>query len=605
MCGIAGLILRDGHPDPAILARAAGWLGHRGPDESGVEIMGAVGLAHTRLSIIDLAGGHQPIRDPRGDYVLVANGEIYNFVELMAQARDHDWHFSSRSDSETIVYAYARHGVEGLARLNGMFAFALYDVRRRSLVLGRDRLGIKPLYFATLPDRLVFASEIKALLPLLPRTPGLSAAALARTLEVGFNSGRDTLFDGVRRLDPGTVLIVGPDLSLKLVPYWSPLAVVPRESLSLTDAQDAFAELFDQVLGEHMRADVPYGLFLSGGLDSASLLWRLSERSSGPLHTFSVGYGQGGGKDELADAARVARHFGSVHTQLRLDLRDALNALPFSVWAADDLVYDPACLPTALLARRAARHLKIVFTGEGGDEVFAGYGRYRNTGIQRLAAWLRAPHRASYRWRSRWPETMRRACFGPELELARASRHEPMAFAWCRAPREWGYVRRAQLADMQTELRDDLLVKLDRMLMGFGLEGRVPFLDHRLVELGLSLPDRVKIRRGVGKVLIREWARAALPPEHTRVKKRGFGVPFEALLRGELLTRIEQRLEANPMLRAWLRPGGVAAVARLQREAGRGTGLLMQLMQLAAWYRIFLDGPRRRPGIDDDLLDWL
>lgn len=605
MCGIAGLMLREGVPDRAALARAAGQLAHRGPDDTGIEIMGAVGLAHTRLSIIDLAGGHQPIRDSKGDYRLVANGEIYNFVELMKEAQADGYRFATHSDSETILYAHDRYGVDGLRRLNGMFAFALYGVRTGTLILARDRLGIKPLYFASLPDRVVFASEIKGLLPLLPQTPAVRASALARTLEVGFNSGRNTLLEGIRRLDPGTAMIVRPDLSLTFVPYWSPMAIVPRVDLTLADAEDAFSSLFDQVLLEHRRSDVPYGLFLSGGMDSATLLWRLSSESAGPLRTYSVGYRDGGGDGELVQAERAARHFGTTHTELRLALREVLNALPFSVWAADDLVFDPANLPTALMAQVAARDLKVVFTGEGGDEVFGGYGRYRRSGVQRLFKRLRDPWGMGYRGVSRWPTALRHTCFGPDLALARGERDTPLRSAWAAPPSAWGFVRRAQYTDLHTELRDDLLVKVDRMLMGFGLEGRVPFLDHRVVEFGLALPDRLKIRGRVGKILLRDWARDWLPAGSTETKKRGFGVPLEGLFQGALLTQIGALLQANPMLRTWLKPGAVAAVIRLQRRSGGLSGLLLQLLQLAAWYRIFLDGPVRRPAIDDDLLDWI
>ncbi len=605
MCGIAGLVVRDGSPERSALVRAAEQLAHRGPDDSGIEIMDGVGLAHTRLSIIDLAGGHQPIRDVNGDYVLVANGEIYNFVELMAEARADGYRFTTQSDSETILYAWERFGVDGLRRLNGMFAFALYCVRERTLILARDRLGIKPLYVASLPDRIAFASEIKGLLPLLPQMPGISAAALARTLEIGFSSGPETLFEGIRRLDSGTAMIIRADLSVTSVPYWHPLSIAPRNDVTATDAQEMLSSLFAQILREHVRSDVPYGLFLSGGVDSATLLWRLSEQSAGTLSTYSVGYRDAGSGDELAQAARVARHFGSAHTELRLDTRSVLNALPFSVWAADDLVYDPACLPTALLAQAAARDLKVVFTGEGGDEVFGGYGRYRRTGIQRWLKRLQSAGNNGYRDATRWPKGLRHACFGPELKIPRRDLDAPVQSAWRQTPARWGFVRQAQYTDLRTELCDDLLVKVDRMLMGFGLEGRVPFLDHRLVEFGLSLPQRIKVRGRVGKVLLRDWARDSLPAGHTEGRKRGFGVPVGGLFRGAFLSEIEQRLQVNPILRTWLKPGAVAAVTGELRRTGRGDDHLLQLLQLAAWYRVFLDGPVKRPAVDDDLLGWI
>ncbi|CRI67234.1 putative Asparagine synthase (glutamine-hydrolyzing) [Thiocapsa sp. KS1] len=473
MCGIAGMILRRGSPDIAALSLAATRLGHRGPDDSGVYRVDSVGLAHTRLSIIDLGGGHQPILDTDGHYALVANGEIYNFVELRAELEADGCRFRTHSDSETILHVYDRFGVAGLERLNGMFAFALYSTRDRTLILGRDRLGIKPLYYAVLPDRVAFASEIKGLLPLLPRVPEISPEALARFFEIGFNSGEETILQGIRKLEPGTALVIDASLEPRQITYWSALDIQRRE-MSMEEACEELDPLFDQVLREHMRSDVPYGLFLSGGLDSGILMARLSRWGNAPLRTFSVGYAGTDAGDELADARRVAERFGSDHTELRLDMLNVFRALPLCVRAADDLMYDPACLPTALMAQAAARELKVVFTGEGGDEVFAGYGRYRRSPVQQLMKQILHPRTGNYRRGSRWPESLRRSGFGDALEAGRKRLYAPVESAWAETPHGWGFLRRAQYTDLRTELADNLLVKVDRILMAFGLEGRVP-----------------------------------------------------------------------------------------------------------------------------------
>jgi asparagine synthase (glutamine-hydrolysing) len=604
MCGIAGVIVRRGRPDASQLFRATEALGHRGPDERGVQVVDSVGLAHTRLSIIDLAGGHQPIVDAESRYLLVANGEVYNFVELRTALEADGCRFVTGSDSETILHVYDRYGAGGLDRLHGMFAFALYSVRERSLVLARDRLGIKPLYYVQLPDRIAFASELKGLLPLLPGVPELSSPALASFLELGFHSLEETILKGVRRLVPGTALVIDEDLETRTVTYWSPLNILPRD-LSMDEAVEEFDSLFDQVLREHMRSDVPYGLFLSGGLDSGSLLARLCAYHDRPIQTFSVGFERPGESDELTQARKVATRFRSQHTELRLDPRRTLWALPLSVWSADDLMYDAASLPTLLLAQRAGQDLKVVFTGEGGDEVFAGYGRYRRSRLQQLLKRMPAWLGGGYRTRSRWPRSMRQRAFSAPLLDARRAATAPLRQAWQSAPADWSYLRKAQLTDLRTELADDLLVKVDRMLMAFGLEGRVPYLDHRVVELGLALPDRLKVQGRTGKVLLRRWATRRLPKQQVDGRKRGFGVPLAELLRGRLLKQLGDRLQHSRVIKEWLTPQAVPGLVRMQTRTGRATRQLLHLAQLAIWHGMLADGTNRRPTVEEDPLDWI
>ncbi len=604
MCGIAGVIVRRGRPDALQLFRAAELLKHRGPDERGVHIVDSVGLAHTRLSIIDLQGGHQPIVDPRSSNVLVANGEIYNFVELREELEASGCRFATGSDSETILHVFDRYGVGGLSRLHGMFAFALYSARDRSLILARDRLGIKPLYYTQLPDRIAFASELKGLLPLLPRVPDLSVPALASFLDFGFNSMEESIFKGVHRLEPGTALVINGELDTVTVTYWSPQEISPRD-LTMDEALEEFDSLFDQVLRQHMRSDVPYGLFLSGGLDSGSLLARLSAYHDRPIQTFSVGYEGLEDSDELVQARRVATLFRSEHTELRLDPWRALWALPLSVWSADDLMYDAASLPTVLLAQRAARELKVVFTGEGGDESFGGYGRYRRSRLQQLLKGMPDWLGGGYRFAGRWPSPMRDKGFGTTLTMAGRAGSEPFRQAWRSAPGAWSYLRKAQLTDIRTELEDNLLVKVDRTLMAFGLEGRVPFLDHRIVELGLALPDRLKVRGRIGKVLLRRWASRWLPREQLEGRKRGFGVPLGGLLRGKLLKQLGDKLQGSRIIKEWFTPRVVSDLVGLQTKTGRATRHLLQLAQFATWHGMLLDGAANRPSAEENPLDWI
>lgn len=601
MCGIAGVLLRRGSPDEGALRRMGDALAHRGPDDLGVHVAGPLGLLQTRLSIIDLEGGHQPMAD--GPLTLVANGEIYNFVELRQALEARGRRFATHSDSETILHAYALDGLGALPSLNGMFAFALYDAGRRELVLGRDRLGIKPLYYAELPDRVLFASELKAILSVWPGEPALDPGALVQYLQNRFNTGEQSLVRGIRRLPPGTTLVVDADLKLQERPYWSLLDVRTRR-LEFGQADAEFEPLFHRVMLEHLRADVPCGLFLSSGVDSGVLLATMTELTGRPVRTFSIGYRDGAvADDELPDAAAIARRFGAEHTEIVLDRDAVFRRLPHTIWATDDLLHDYACLPTSFMAERGARGLKVILTGEGGDEVFAGYGRYRRTPLQRWLKNLVAPGSGGFRTRGQWGRRWTQRAFGPELKAAAAAHREPFITAWRATPDAWSDVARCQYTDLCTWLPDDLLVKADRVLMAFGLEGRVPFLDHRVVEFGLGLSDELKVGGRQGKLFLKRWAERRLPGEHLWRRKRGFYVPVRQWLRGEFLDGLAAHLPAHPVIRRWFRSDAVAELVREQQQGGNTARAIWGLMQLAIWHRIFIDG--RVPGRDEDPLAWI
>ncbi|HKJ72219.1 MAG TPA: asparagine synthase (glutamine-hydrolyzing), partial [Gammaproteobacteria bacterium] len=486
MCGIAGVYLNSGQVAQSVLGRFCRALGHRGPDDAGVLADGPVGLAHTRLSIIDLAGGHQPLVTADGELALAANGEIYNYLELRADLKARGFRFATGSDCEPLLHAYRDRGDDFLDAVEGMFAFALYDRARRRLVLARDRLGIKPLFIARRPEGLYFASELKALLAVMPAKPGVDPAGLAQYLESGFTSGRATVLEDVERVLPGEMITVEADGRVERRPYWSALEVAPLET-DFEGAVERFDALLEQTMGQHMRSDVPYGLFLSGGVDSAVLLALLSRYAGEPVRTFSVGFEAGSVADELPAARAMAERFGSRHEEIPVDSQRLWRHLPHAVWAADELMGDYANAPTSLLARAAGRELKVVFTGEGGDEVFAGYGRYRSRGLQRWLRALAAPGTGGFRTRGTFTRLGRHGLFGPTLAGAAAGWREPFVAAWGETPGAWSDLQRRQYVDLRTWLGDDLLVKADRMLMAWGVEGRVPFLDHRVVEFGLAL----------------------------------------------------------------------------------------------------------------------
>ncbi|MGE5155724.1 MAG: asparagine synthase (glutamine-hydrolyzing) [Bdellovibrio bacteriovorus] len=605
MCGIAGYIRREGaRPDPVELEAMGAALSHRGPDDRGIHIAGPVGLAQTRLSIIGLATGHQPLVSEDGNLVLVANGEVYNYVELSAELRAQGRRLLTESDSETILHAYAVRGLGFLDDLRGMYAFALHDIAQGRLILGRDRLGIKPLFYVRLRDRIAFASEIKALLPLLPEAPRVNPVALRQFLQNQFATGEQTIIEGIHRVRPGEALIIDRDLGVRRHRYWSTLAVVPR-AWGADEAQAELDRLMAEVMREHMRSDVPFGLFLSGGADSAILAERLAALGAGPIKTFSVGYQGASRGDELDEAGRIATHLGLDHQALRLTLPQVFGRIPQTIWAADELMRDYASLPTLILAEAAGRHLKVVFSGEGGDEVFGGYRRYRPSLPERWLKSLLHPGSGGFRTRGQWAPRWSRRLFGGALGAVTLPDWQPFASAWGATPAPWSDLQRRQHVDLVTALPDNLLVKTDRMLMAFALEGRVPFLDHRLVEFGLSLPDRLKVRGREGKWLLKRWAAPRLPAGHLERPKRGFHVPVGDWLRGDLAVRLGQALARNRGIHDWFRVESIPELVRARQVGRGGSRELFGLMQFAIWHRLFIEQPGLRPGPDEDPLEWV
>ena len=370
-------------------------------------------------------------------------------------------------------------------------------------------------------------------------------------------------------------------------------------------AREELDALMTEAMREHMRSDVPFGLFLSGGTDSAILAGQLEALGAGRIQSFSVGFAGSSERDELEEAGRVAAHFGLDHRALRLPLDRVFARIPHSVWAADELMRDYASLPTHILAETAAAGLKVVFSGEGGDEAFAGYRRYRPGWAERWAKTLLHPGSGGFRTRGQWSNRWSRRLFGPRLVEAGGQDQAPFRDAWRETPEDWSDLQRRQYVDLVTALPDNLLVKTDRMLMAFGLEGRVPFLDHRLVEFGLSLPDGLKVRGRVGKALLKDWARPRLPPGHLDRPKRGFHVPVGDWLRGDTATRIGAALARNRGIQEWFRPEAIPELVRARQASRAGGRELFGMMQFAIWHRIFVEEPGIRPAPEEDPLDWI
>ena len=594
MCGIAGVALTLAAPKDELLSCMAQALTHRGPDEQGAHVVDNVGLVHTRLSIIDLAGGHQPLFADDGNLVLVANGEIYNHIELRATLEACGHRFATHSDCETILHAYREYGDEFLNHLCGMFAFALYDRAQQRLLLVRDRLGMKPLFVAYHEQGVMFASEMKALLPAYDQKPEINPFALIQFLQNQNSTGRETMLSGIERVLPGEVVEIEQGKICKRWRYWSALNVAPR-SLTLEDATEEFNQLMETVMPQHMRSDVPFGLFLSGGVDSTTLLGLLSHYKDEPINTYSVGFPGSKVGDELSTAEQLAKHFGSKHTVLTPDSQAMLHRLVHTVWAADDLMRDFANLPTSLLAEEAGKSLKVVFSGEGGDEAFAGYGRYRTRYAERWLKNVFVGGSGGFRTGGNFKPAMASAAFGDRLNAMQSGWRSPIIDAWRSCPAEWSDLQCMQHVDITTALPDNLLVKADRMLMAWSLEGRMPFVDHRVIEFGLSLPDELKLKDKQGKFFLKHWATQFLPTNHLWAKKRGFKVPVGEWLSGEYLMKIEKALLQSEVLASWFKLDGIQALVARQQRKGDVAKNIMAILQFAIWHKLFIEGNGQRP----------
>ncbi len=520
MCGIAGIVHTDARPvDPAALRRMGDAMAHRGPDGSGEWASGPVGLAHRRLAIIDLTGGRQPMASAASGCVLSFNGEIYNFRELRTLLEREGQPFFEQSDTEVVLRAYEQWGDACVDRLQGMFAFAIWDPQRQRLFAARDRLGIKPFYYRWQDRTLTFASELKAILAADPdQRPALDPRSFDRYLRLQYVPAPHTMVAGVKQLLPGCTLSLALDGAPVEARYWQ-----ARAKASGGSSAEEFQERLAAVVRSHLVADVPVGALLSGGLDSSLIVAHMVREASGPVHTFSVGF-EDARLDERGSARDVAAHLGTVHHEQLVTDADAAATLPHIVAAMDEPLADYAALPTYLIARFAAQHVKVVLTGEGADELFAGYRRYRRDRILAPIARFRPTYQASHVFSGR--ETS-------QLLGRRPSRFERAAHGGRRTS---DTLNQLLLRDVEGWLPDNLLVKVDRMTMLCSLEARVPYLDHQFVEYALGIPGTSKLRllSGTNKLLMREAAGAMIPDAIAARPKQGFKPPIDAWLRGRL-----------------------------------------------------------------------
>jgi len=581
---------RDGStPTAKILTDMLRALGHRGPDGEGRYLAGGLGMVHTRLAVIDLETGDQPFYEP-GGAALIANAEIYNYVELSKSFVDLP--LRSRSDCEPALHLYRKFGVSYVEKLRGMFAIALSDPREDLLLLSRDPFGIKPLYYAEIEHGLLFASEPGALIATGLIPPTVNTVAAHELLQLQFTTGRDTLFEGIKRVLPGETIEV---VRGRIVDRHRHRALPPPE-VKQWDEKGALAEL-DRVLLEsveiHQRSDVPYGLFLSGGIDSSVILACMAKLNDMPVRAFTAGFSGTRVPDERAHARLLAKHVGVQHVEVDVSADDFWNLLPEIAAFVDDPTADYAIVPTYKLAAEAAREIKVVLCGEGGDELFAGYGRYRS--VMR-PLWLGG---RTMRWRgfldgmgvlrNESPE-WRDGIVAAEIRIS--------------APGQTR-LQRAQAADCEDWLPNDLMIKLDRCLMAHGLEGRTPFLDPEVARFAYNLPDRFKIAGGKrsGKYLLRRWLQMNLPEAAPFSRKRGFKVPVGEWISAKA-DRLAPLVAAQPGIAEMCKPDAIIALFRSlsgRRKYGREGRAAWMLLFYSLWHQSHI--MRARPA--GDVLDCL
>jgi asparagine synthase (glutamine-hydrolysing) len=630
MCGICGIFYPDPrrHVERDTLAEMNRQIVHRGPDDDGFFLENHVGLAIRRLSIIDIKTGHQPISNEDDNLWIVYNGEIYNHKELRDDLEARGHHYRTKSDTETIVHLYEEYGPDCVKHLRGMFAFAIWNRRKRNLFIARDRLGIKPLYYRFDSEKFLFGSEIKTILA----CPGVKAefnrATLAEYLAFGYVAGSETMYSGIRKLPPGHTLELDESGQLKITPYWD-LSVQPdTDGKSREHYVSTYRELLEQCVSSHLMSDVPLGVFLSGGLDSSAVAALTTKIRREPIETFSVGYGEEA-FSELPFARQTAEHIGSRHHEVRLNREEFFETLPKLIWHEDEPIAWPSSVALYFVARLARERVTVVLTGEGSDETLAGYTRY---------AWTLMNARMDKLYRLMTPSSLRRwvrqginsspltAALHRKLEhtfLVRDGESWPSFYfdnfycsfsaseqahilsdemravcgdAYRGSMQFWenssaDLLHRLLYTDIKTYLVE-LLMKQDQMSMAASIESRVPFLDHVLVEFTASIPAEYAVQGLAGKFVLKSAIEDLLPKDIVYRQKMGFPTPWAYWLAGPQLDDLERMLlEPRTLLRGLFKPEALRQLFAEHRSGRRDHGnRIWRLLNLETWLRVCIDG---------------
>jgi asparagine synthase (glutamine-hydrolysing) len=636
MCGIAGIFEfgRDARVSASALREMCRVMSHRGPDDQGFYTDGCVGIGMRRLSIVDLATGHQPISNEDGSLYIVFNGEIYHHLAVREQLIARGHRYSTHSDTETILHAFEEYGADCVQHLRGMFAFAIWNRNTKTLFIARDRLGIKPLYYKLTPERLLFGSEIKVVLAHGGIRPEFNRAALPEFLAFGYLSGTDTFYSGITKLPPGHTMTVGPDGHAEIRQYWDMDASHLHESRDETYYVRSYRQLLEGAVESHLMSDVPLGMFLSGGLDSSAVAALMTKIRREPIETFSVGYSEQT-YSELPYAHTVARHINSKHHEVMVTEQDFFNALPHLIWHEDEPIVWPSSVSLYFVARLARERVTVVLTGEGSDETLAGYTRYaftlKNAAMDRVyRSVMPSPLRRLLRnqvatssllgatvrrklehtflgkdgeaWDSFYFDNFLTAFSAAEQssllteefarEHAPASAYKDVLAYWERSATQAGpMLQRLLYTDIKTYLVE-LLMKQDNMSMAASIESRVPFLDHVLVEFATRIPREVQIKGLAGKTILKKAVEDILPHEIIYRPKLGFPTPWSGWLAGPRLETIRAMLlEPRSLDRGYFRREAIERLFDEHRSKHRDNyDRIWRLLNLELWHRVCLEG---------------
>lgn len=632
MCGICGKLNFDraANVPPSLLKGMADTIHHRGPDDEGYYVSGPVGFGFRRLSIIDLNTGHQPICNEDGTVWIVFNGEIYNYQELRRhlQAKGHT--FKTQTDTEVIVHLYEEFGEACVEKLRGMFAFAIWDEREKVLFMARDRVGIKPLYYWLTDNCLVFGSEIKAILADPEVKPEVLPQMVDRFLTFYYVPGEETLFRNIHKLAPGSCMLVR-DGKVRIKQYWD-LQFAPAEQ-SIQEAEEKLVDLLEESVRMHMISDVPVGFLLSGGVDSTAMLGFAVGKTDRPLSSFTLGFSAPGIVDERPYATLASRRYGSEHHEMTISAREFADFLPKYSWHMEEPVCEPTAVALYYVSQLASSFVKVLISGEGGDEAFAGYPNYRNLlwlerlksaagpfnrplssvlsklnavlGSAQLKKYLplmKLPFESYYYSRISNPNTFfnRHSTDLYSSDFARLVNKEYSV----RAVKKYltdgppaGLVNRMLYVDTKTALPDDLLLKADKMTMANSVELRVPLLDHKLLEFAASLPERFKVRGFTTKYIAKTALRKQVPREILDRKKVGFPVPYGAWLRTELKDMVHDvLLDRETLARGYFKRSCVENLIKEHSQSECFPKEILSLVSLELWHRAFFG---KGDGADD------
>ncbi|MGA9041765.1 MAG: asparagine synthase (glutamine-hydrolyzing) [Terriglobales bacterium] len=632
MCGIAGVVEsnKNARVEESSLRRMCAAMAHRGPDDEGVYTQGRVGLAMRRLSIIDVAAGHQPISNEDGTIWIVFNGEIYNHAILRQQLIARGHRYNTHCDTETIVHLYEEYGRDCVQHLRGMFAFAIWDTRERRLFMARDRLGIKPLYYRITPESLLFGSEIKVILA----HPGVRAefhrAGLPEYLAFGYLSGEETFYEGIRKLMPGHTLELDENGAVRIEPYWDLRQSDDQASHPESYYVQTYRDMLEQSVGSHLMSDVPLGVFLSGGVDSSAVAALMTKIRKEPVETFSVGYKEHA-YSELPYAQTVAKHINSLHHEVSVSREDFFGSLPHLIWHEDEPIAWPSSVALYFVARLARERVKVVLTGEGADETMAGYSRYaftlknakvdsvyrsvvpsalrrglRNTISDSKLIGATARRKLSHTflaldgedWASFYFDNFFSAFnnkdqkslltddFAQELLEGAAYRH--VLGYWEKSTGDT--LHRLLYTDIKTYLVE-LLMKQDQMSMAASIESRVPFLDHVLLEFATNIPQHHQLRGLTGKNILKKAVEDLLPHSILYRPKLGFPTPWSGWLAGPQLDTIESTLlEPRSLQRGLFKRAAIERLFQEHRANYRDHyDRIWRLLNLELWHRVCLE----------------